>query len=144
MIKAEAGVEVGVEVEETGEGGEGEGAALGAAMVAVVGVRWVEVEEDPLAVAEVDVVEVVTLASGRRTSGRFTLLNSRRRRIKLSLGSTLKRAIRPNSLSVRFFNPMRTLILNPSFSRSWVGDTRPTRHSASQLFYDPLTKGPNL
>lgn len=50
----------------------GEAAVLAAANAAV--------EEDPLVVASADEVEVVTLASGRKTSELFTFLSSKRRK----------------------------------------------------------------
>ena len=60
----------GVEAQETGGGGEAE--VRETAMIAA--------EEDPLAVASVGVEGLITLASGRRASKRFTPLSSRRRR----------------------------------------------------------------
>lgn len=112
MVNAGPGVEVGVELQETGGGGEA--AVLEAAMVAAEEAPWGEVEEGTLVVASVDVAGVVTSGSGNRTSERFTPLNSRRRRMALSPSSTLKKITHPNSLFVRFFDLIRSLFLTVS------------------------------
>lgn len=80
-------------------GGGGEVAVLEAATAVVEVVQWgeVEVEEVP------PVVDVAgaTSVSGRRTSERFTLLSSRRKRTGWSPGSRPSKTTLPSSLFVR-------------------------------------------
>lgn len=126
-VKVEAGVGVGV----TGVGGEGEAEVLEAATALAEEVRWGEVQEVPPAVAPVDVAEVATSASGKKTSQPFTLLSSRGKRTRLSPGSTLSKMTHPNYLSVRFLPFDSSASFHPFFSRSWMGDTRKSRGSES-------------
>ena len=155
MVKAEAEAEA-VVVEEAGTGGEGEVAVLEGAMavaeVVVVGVkvavevdRWVEVAvvEAPFVGGPVDVAGA-TSVSGRRAFGRFTILGSKKKGTGWSPGSRLPPTTTPSFLFVRFSNLTQIHILIILFQRPWMGDDRPTRRGASQLFYRPFTQEAHL
>ena len=147
ITKAEVETEVVAEVVgRAGEGGVAVAVAiLGGAKVAVEVGRWVEVAvvEDPHVVALVDVVGA-TLVSGKRAFERLMILGSRRKGTGWSPGSTLPKTTHPNSLFVRFSNPTHFRVLTTSFRRSWLGDNRPTRRSASQLFCCSLAQEAHL
>lgn len=86
-----------------------------AVMTAVVA-QWAEVavEEVPLVVAPVVDVAGATSVSGRRTSLRFTIPGSGRKRTGWSPGLRLSPTTRPNTLFVRFPNLMQVRVLTVS------------------------------
>jgi hypothetical protein len=144
IVKAEAEAEVGVEAGVViGEGG---GVVVLEPVTGAVEVaQWAEVGavEGPL-VVDPAVVAGVTSGSGRRTSQRSTPLSSGRRRTGWSPGSRPQTTPRPNYLFVCFLDLFRTPVFTVSFRRSWVGNSRPTRHGASQLLHYPLAQEPHL
>lgn len=87
-----------------------------AVMTAVEVAQWAEVavEEVPLVVAPVVDVAGATSVSGRRTSLRFTIPGSGRKRTGWSPGLRLSPTTRPNTLFVRFPNLMQVRVLTVS------------------------------
>ena len=87
-----------------------------AVMTAVEVAQWAEVavEEVPLVVAPVVDVAGATSVSGRRTSLRFTIPGSGRKRTGWSPGLRLSPTTRPNTLFVRFPNLMQVHVLTVS------------------------------
>lgn len=87
-----------------------------AVMTAVEVAQWAEVavEEVPLVVAPVVDVAGATSVSGRRTSLRFTIPGSGRKRTGWSPGLRLSPMTRPNTLFVRFPNLMQVRVLTVS------------------------------
>ena len=87
-----------------------------AVMTAVEVAQWAEVavEEVPLVVAPVVDVAGATSVFGRRTSLRFTIPGSGRKRTGWSPGLRLSPMTRPNTLFVRFPNLMQVRVLTVS------------------------------